>query len=190
MNQANQHSAQSDDHEAPEPFVKTPGQLIKVVVLAFLVPIFVIVLLANYVTTGKKPKMGSDSLSPQATAQRIAPVAKLEVRDASAPQVLRTGEQVYSAQCVGCHGVGAAGAPKFGDTSAWGPRLGQGYAGLLNSALKGKGLMSAQGGGEYADLEVGRAVVHMANAAGGKLAEPTPAAAETPATPAAAPAAK
>jgi cytochrome c5 len=43
---------------------------------------------------------------------------------------------------------------------------------LLNSALKGKGVMSAQGGGEYSDVEVGRAVVHMANAGGAKFEEP------------------
>ena len=32
--------------------------------------------------------------------------------------------------------------------------------------------MAAQGGGEYSDYEIGRAVVYMANQAGGKLAEP------------------
>ena len=32
--------------------------------------------------------------------------------------------------------------------------------------------MGAQGGGDFSDLEVGRAVVHMANAGGGKLNEP------------------
>jgi hypothetical protein len=43
---------------------------------------------------------------------------------------------------------------------------------LLNSALKGKGAMGAQGGGDYSDLEIGRAVVYMANQAGAKFAEP------------------
>ena len=47
-----------------------------------------------------------------------------------------------------------------------------GYEGLLNSALKGKGAMGAQGGGEFSDFEIGRAVVYMANQGGGKLAEP------------------
>jgi hypothetical protein len=32
--------------------------------------------------------------------------------------------------------------------------------------------MPAQGGGDFSDFEVGRAVVYMANAGGGKLAEP------------------
>jgi len=68
--------------------------------------------------------------------------------------------------------------------------------------LKGFKAMPAQGGGDYSDLEVGRALVFMANKAGGKLEEPkgaapaattaaaseaAPAAAATPA-PAAAPA--
>ena len=32
--------------------------------------------------------------------------------------------------------------------------------------------MGAQGGGDFDDTEIGRAVVYMANASGGKLAEP------------------
>jgi cytochrome c5 len=68
--------------------------------------------------------------------------------------------------------VGAAGAPKLGDATAWAPRLKTGYDALLNSALKGKGAMAAQGGGDFSDLEIARAVVYMANQSGGKLAEP------------------
>ncbi|NBW44281.1 MAG: cytochrome c5 family protein [Betaproteobacteria bacterium] len=170
-NKTNDHQGHADD-EAAEPLIKTPQQLIKVIVLAFIVPVIVIVLLAGYVTSGKKPNAGSDVMSTQSIEARIRPVARFEIKDASAPQILRTGLEVYNAQCVACHGVGAAGAPKFGDATAWGPRIGQGYPGLLNSALKGKGVMSAQGGGEYSDVEVGRAVVHMANAGGAKFEEP------------------
>jgi hypothetical protein len=32
--------------------------------------------------------------------------------------------------------------------------------------------MGAQGGGDYDDLEIGRAVVYMANASGAKFADP------------------
>ena len=67
---------------------------------------------------------------------------------------------------------GAAGAPKFGDSAAWGPRIGAGYAALLNSALKGKNAMGPQGGGDFSDLEIGRAVVYMANKGGASFAEP------------------
>ena len=99
---------------------------------------------------------------------------------ASIVVVPKTGKQVFEAQCTTCHTAGLLGAPKFGDASAWGPRVGKGYDALLQSALHGKGNMPAQGGGDFTDYEVGRAVVYMANAGGGKLAEPA-----APAAPAA-----
>jgi len=40
------------------------------------------------------------------------------------------------------------------------------------SALKGKGAMGAQSGGDFDDFEIARAVVHMANAGGAKFADP------------------
>ena len=71
------------------------------------------------------------------------------------------------------------GAPKFGDAAAWGPRIKTGFDALLNSALKGKNAMTAQGGGAFSDYEVARAVVYMANAGGAKFDEPkAPASAE------------
>jgi cytochrome c5 len=79
---------------------------------------------------------------------------------------------VFKAQCAACHVSGAAGAPKLGDTAAWGARLKTGYNALVNSALKGKGAMGAQGGGDYDDLEIARAVVHMTNSAGAKFPVP------------------
>jgi cytochrome c5 len=164
--------AAHDTHEVHEGPIKTPKQLIWTVVASFVVPIIIIIMLTNFVATGNKPAAGSDGLSAEAVARRIQPVGTIELRDASGPAVLRTGEQVYQGQCLACHGSGAAGAPKLGDAAAWGPRVATGYEALLNSVLKGKGAMAAQGGGEYSDLELGRAVVWMANQGGGKLAEP------------------
>ena len=66
---------------------------------------------------------------------------------------------------------------RAGDAAAWGPRLGQGFVALLNSALKGKGAMGPQGGGDFSDFEIARAVVYMANKAGGTFPEPKPPAA-------------
>jgi len=103
-------------------------------------------------------------------AERIQKVGSVQFRDGA--KALRAGEDVYKAQCSACHASGAAGAPKFGDTAAWAPRIKTGYASLLNSALKGKNAMGAQGGGDHNDTEIGRAVVYMANAAGAKFAEP------------------
>jgi cytochrome c5 len=175
-----------------EPFIKTPKQLITVVALAFIVPILIIIMLANWVNSGKREAAGSDALTKEAIAARIKPVAALELKGAAGAKALKTGAEVYAAQCSACHAVGAAGAPKFGDNGAWAARIKTGYDSLFNSALKGKGVMGAQGGGDYEDTEIARAVVHMANAAGAKFAEPKDApAAATPAasTPAATPAA-
>jgi cytochrome c5 len=168
-------------HEGP---IKTPKQLIAAIVASFLVPIVVIILLVNYVDFGTKPGAGSDGLKAQAVAQRLQPVGMVEVRDAANPPPARAGEAVYQGQCMACHGAGVAGAPKFGDTAAWAPRLATGYDMLLNSALKGKNAMGAQSGGEYSDFEIGRAVVYMANQGGAKFAEPK---ADVPAAAASAP---
>ena len=168
-------------HEGP---IKTPKQLIAAVLASFIVPIIAIILLVNYVDFGNKAGAGSDGLRAEAVAKRLQRVGSVEIRDASAPVVLRTGEQVYAAQCSACHAAGAAGAPKFGDAGLWAPRIKTGYESMLNSALKGKGAMGAQGGGDYSDYEIGRAVVYMANNGGAKLEEPKAPAA--PAAPAAA----
>ena len=168
--------AHVENHEGP---IKTPKQLIVAVLASFIIPIVGIVLLVNYVDFGAKPAAGSDGLGAEAVAKRLQRVGSVEVRDASAPVVLRTGDVVYAGQCAACHAAGVAGAPKFGDAAAWAPRVQTGYEALLTSVLKGKGAMGAQAGGEYSDFELGRAVVHMVNGSGGKFAElqaPAPAA--------------
>jgi len=132
-----------------------------------------------YVTAHNRPAAGSDALAAAAIAKRIQPVGRVEVRDASDVASLKTGEQVFAAQCTACHSAGVAGAPKLGDASAWGPRIATGYPALLHSALAGKGAMGPQGGGDFTDLEIGRAVVYMANKAGAKFEEPKAAPATT-----------
>ena len=183
------HQNDHDDgpHEGP---IKTPKQLILAVFYAFVIPIVVIVLLVMYVTSEHRPAAGSDGLTKQAVAERIHPVGMVQVKDASDLSTLKTGEQVFAAQCTTCHTAGLVGAPKFGDADAWGPRIKTGYDALLHSALAGKGQMGAQGGGDYTDLEIGRAVVYMANKGGAKFDEPkAPAAgASAPAVAAATPA--
>ncbi|RZL39461.1 MAG: cytochrome c5 family protein [Rubrivivax sp.] len=164
------HDHNHDDaHTGP---IKTPKQLAWAVFLSFLVPIVIIILLANYVSTSTKPAAGTGALEGQAVAERIAPVGHVDVKDASDVASLATGDKVFQAQCVTCHGSGALGAPKLGDTAAWGPRLKSGIESLVNSALKGKGNMPPQGGGDFSDFEIHRAVVYLANQGGGKFDEP------------------
>lgn len=180
---ANDHTtAHEEAHTGP---IKTPKQLLAAVFFSFVIPIFGIIGLVYYVSSANAPGAGADD-SPKAVSQRIQKIGAVEIRDANRP--LKSGEEVYKAQCVACHAAGAAGAPKFGDTAAWAPRLATGFAALWNSALKGKGAMGAQGAGDFEDVEIGRAVVYMTAAAGGKFAEPAAPAAAT-ATADAAPAA-
>ncbi len=163
------HSHDEENHEGP---IKTPKQLIVTVLLSFVVPVIAIVLLASFVTANKKPSAGSDALTAESIARRIAPIGAVTVKDVANPASWKTGEQVFAAQCSACHTAGLAGAPKFGDAAAWAPRNAQGYDVLLTSALKGKNAMGAQGGGDFSDIEIGRAVVYMANKGGASFAEP------------------
>jgi cytochrome c5 len=198
----------SDAHNEHESAIKTPKQLIVAVLAGFLVPIICIVLLVQYVANAKKEGAGSTSMTPEAIAARIKPVADegFTLKDANAPRQLQAGADVFKAVCAACHATGAAGAPKVGDAGAWGPRIKQGYDTLVQHAIQGIRAMPAKGGNpDLDDLEVAGAVVYMANQSGAKFKEPdlkaakpaapaapaasAPAAAAAPAATAAAPAA-
>lgn len=160
----------SDHDEAHSGPIKSPKQLLLAVSLSFVVPVFVIIGLVYFVTSANKPQAGAVDLE-QAITARIQKVGVVTIRDAN--RAIKTGEQVFAAQCSACHTAGLAGAPKMGDTAAWAPRIKTGYDALLNSALKGKNAMAAQGGGNFDNFEIARAVVYIANASGAKFAEPT-----------------
>ncbi|CAM2194964.1 Cytochrome c class I [Paraburkholderia kururiensis] len=159
-------------HGAP---IKTPGQLIAAVIAGFAIPVIVIVLLAYYVDNSTRTGAGTDELSDAAVAKRVAPIAQLNLRDANAPHVYKTGEQVYQAVCSACHAAGAAGAPKFGNAGDWGPRISQGFDTLWHNALNGKNAMPPRGGtspDDYSDYEIGLAVAYMANHGGAQFQDP------------------
>jgi cytochrome c5 len=186
-------STQEEAHTGP---IKTPKQLLLAVLLAFVVPVFVIAALVVYVVNENKPAGSTQAEShalggmtaqdlDRAVSERIRKVGTVEIRDANRP--LKSGEEVFKAQCTTCHTPGVAGAPKFGDTAAWAPRIRTGFDTLVQSALKGKGAMPPQAGGDFDETEIARGVVYLANAAGAKFAEPkAPTAASTAAAPASA----
>lgn len=192
--------ALEEAHTGP---IKTPKQLLIAVLFSFLIPVFVIIALVMYVASDNKPAGTTDAekyamggLTAQdierGVAERIRKVGAVEIRDANRP--LKSGQDVFTAQCAACHTTGAAGAPKIGDAAAWASRLTTGFDALVQSALKGKNAMPPQAGGDHGDVEIARAVAYMANQSGGKFAEPAaPAAgggaAAAPAAAAAAPAA-
>lgn len=165
---ANPHE---EAHAGP---IKNPKQFLIAVFLSFVIPVLVIIGLVMFVSSGSKPGPGVGN-PEMAKAQRLQKVGHIEIRDANRP--LRGGEAVYNGQCAACHAAGVAGAPKFQDAAAWGPRLAHGFEALVEAALKGKGAMAPQGGGEFNDTEIARGVVFMANAAGAKFDEPQPPAA-------------
>lgn len=97
--------------------------------------------------------------------ERIAPVASVSMN--AAPAVAanagkRSGEELYNAACVACHGSGVMGAPKAHDKAAWSSRLGGNLKALVESAIKGKGAMPPKGGaGDATDEEITKAVEFM-----------------------------
>ena len=176
-------------HEHSSP-IKTPKQLIIVVVLAFAIPITLIAMLASLVTGGADLSKDNPALSKEAVTKRIKPVGEVEV-DASQPKpaaaaapaaVAATpaaippaaapaaakaagdgkGKSVYDTVCHVCHTPGIAGAPKAGDKAAWAPRLKTGLEALYASSIKGKNAMPPKGGNlSLSDADVKAAVDFM-----------------------------
>ena len=164
-----------DSHTGP---IKTPAQLLWTSFFSFVAPIFIIIGLVYYVTSGDKPAAGA--VDPElATAQRIQRVGTVVLGDAAtiaaamaasgaapaadggaaaAPTAALSGEALYNKACVACHAAGVAGAPKFGDKAAWGPRVGLGLEALTASVINGKNAMPPRGGSTASDAEIQSAV--------------------------------
>lgn len=178
----------NDEHSS---VIKTPKQLIVVILAAFIVPITVIVLLTQFVTGGISVEKNDPALSDEAVAKRLKPVGELVLSDfpqaaaatpatpaaavvapvapvvadpapVSAAGGANKGKAIYDASCAACHGAGVAGAPKLGDKLAWAPRIKAGSAALYNSTLKGKNAMPAKGGNaSLTDADVKAVVDYM-----------------------------
>ncbi|KPK07298.1 MAG: hypothetical protein AMJ64_06925 [Betaproteobacteria bacterium SG8_39] len=174
------------EHDEHSSFIKTPQQLIVTVLLAFLVPIIGIVLLVGFVVD--RPSADPKTLAPEAVAQRIQPVGRVEFADdpeykkrmaaapaAAAPAAAAQpaaaagpvdGKAVYGKACIACHATGVANAPKLGDKAAWAPRLGAGVDGLTKSVIGGKGAMPPKAGNpSLTDAEIRAAVEYLVSQA-------------------------
>ena len=171
------------EHHSP---IRTPRQLVIVVVLAFAVPIVLIVMLTQLVTGGADTGKGNPGMSDEAIAKRLKPVGEVAVEPGQpgpapaapvavatapapgtpAPAAAKTdagkGKSVFDAACTACHTAGVAGAPKAGDKAAWAPRLKAGMEALYTSSLKGKNAMPPKGGNlSLADADVKAAVDYL-----------------------------
>lgn len=150
---------------------KTPGEMLKVGALVFIVPIVVIIFLINMnLGNGGTNK---ESMAPEMVLSRIAPVAHyntgapLAQPKADGPL---TGEQVYNKLCMTCHDAGLSDSPIKGNTEMWAPRIAQGADILFKHSLEGFNAMPAKGGDmTLSDDEVKGAVVFMVNASGGNI---------------------
>jgi len=157
--------------------IKNPKQLLLAVLLAFVVPIFAIIGLVRFVSSAHQEGVGAFD-AEMAKARRLQKIGQVQLRLSDENRPLQSGEAVYQTQCMACHASGVSGAPKFADAAEWGPRLAQGLQALAQASIGGKGAMPPQGGGNFNDVEIARAVVYMANAAGASFEEPQPPAAE------------
>lgn len=122
---------------------------------------------AIYIAFGAYSSGPKNDLSEEAAARRIQRVGTLAftapataTADAGAAAA-SPGEALYKSTCQACHGTGVIGSPKFGDKTAWGPRLATGVDALLNSAINGKNAMPAKGGSTASDADVKAAVEYM-----------------------------
>ena len=173
-----------DPHSSP---IKTPKQLIVVVLLAFLVPITVIALLSQLFTSTTRDTKEDE----QHVLERIKPVGTVVLAEAGAASGNLSGQQVFAQVCRTCHETGLAGAPKAGDKAAWAPRIAEGENTLVQHAIAGyqgkTGVMPPKGGNpDLTDDEVHRAVVYLADQAGATWKEPAPTQTASAAPPAAA----
>jgi len=168
------NSRQTDavsDHAQHPSFIKTPKQLIVVILLSFVVPIVAIILLVQLVVS--HPAADPNAMTDEAIAKRLQPVGRIEFDAAAAAAGSRTGEQVYQAVCASCHQSGVAGAPKLGDKAAWAPRIKEGLNELVADATKGIRAMPPRGGDpSLTNEELARAVVYIANQSGARFKQP------------------
>lgn len=162
-------STEDEGHSTP---IQTPGQLLVVVLAAFIVPVVVLSLIGRFAVGESSGDPNSPAFSEEAVAKRLHPVGKLVIAGDSTQAEEQAGEgaavataapatasatpvaedpaekakRIYTASCAACHASGAAGAPKLGDSAAWSPRIKAGVETLYTNALKGKNAMPPKGG--------------------------------------------
>lgn len=179
-------SGTEDEEESSA--IKTPKQLVVVLLAAFVFPVTIIMLLAQFVTGDVPVDQNNLVFSDAAVKKRLKPVGVLVLASDSpqpdgksegasqtakeivAPMAATDGAEkiktIYAASCAACHTTGAAGAPKLGDKSTWAPRIKTGMDTLYNSALKGKNAMPPKGGNaSLSDADVKAVVDYMVNEA-------------------------
>lgn len=92
------------------------------------------------------------AMDEQSIEERLKPVGNVCVEgddcgtaSAAAASGPKDASDIYSGSCSACHGSGALGAPKFGDSAAWAARLEKGLDTLTANAISGINAMPPRG---------------------------------------------
>lgn len=94
----------------------------------------------------------SETMIDSALLERIKPIGEVRIDSSmaatspeSSEKAERSGEEIYKANCQGCHSSGVMGAPKYASLEDWAARIDLGLEKLTLSAIAGKGGMPARG---------------------------------------------
>lgn len=142
----------------------------------FIVVLSVLVVLA-FVFYGVAQHYSNADFKPVATQQSKANIKRVAVVftektseqhvaakvTRNANRAVRAGKSAeeLGAVCFGCHNAGVGGAPKIGDKAAWSERVKKGTDKMVETVVKGKGIMSPRGGTQLKDDEIKLVVEHM-----------------------------
>lgn len=157
-------------HEDKVFFGNIVGVLAALVVIAF-----TFFILADLVTGDLDETPESNARQQAKIEENIKPVGQVNVGSVPATATAtpaaaagpRSGDAVYNASCLACHSTGAAGAPKLGDSAAWGPRAAQGMDTLMSHAINGFNAMPPKGAcAACSDDELKAAVEYMLSQSG------------------------
>lgn len=134
------------------------------ILIGLLVFMILAIIGANAISGKDSTDVQSDPMVQAAIEERISPVG--DVNTAEVKQAASSGgadgKSIYQSACFACHGTGAAGAPKFGDSGAWGMRIDKGMDTLVNHAINGfKGMPPRGGNSALSDEEVKAAVKYI-----------------------------
>ena len=150
-----------------------------ILVISAVLMLFMFVLVAHHRDMPDRVRLDRGTLlsNGSSAAERIKPVAQVNVASAETPRApvksaavapprSRDGQQVYQAACVACHDAGIAGAPKLGDKSQWAKHIAKGldtlYASAVNGVQGSAGVMPPKGGNPaLSNAEVRAAVDYM-----------------------------
>lgn len=135
-----------------------------IVMAGLLALMFIIIVVARMVASGSGvADPASDPRVQAKVEERIKPVGQVRTGKvtASASGGKVDAKSAYQTACFGCHGTGAAGAPKTGDKGAWKKRIAKGKSTLYKGAINGIGAMPPKGGSSLSDKVVKAVVDHM-----------------------------